>query len=257
MLQSDASNTTCVATESTVLIRGLFRGKYHWGELPSRLNLLFPQRQFICLDIPGAGTRCREVSPWHIKAMVESLRNQLPPDQRVDLIAISMGGMIALEWAHRYPGQVQSLFCINTTARGSSPFYQRLRPRNYLTICRALCASPERRAELIYAMVANSKPKQIVMSEWVELERRFPMQSGNFFRQLVAAMRFRAVKPQCPVRFVSSRHDPLVSYQATMALARAWHCSLVINEQDGHDIPLDNPDWLCQQLAVWFRCLSR
>lgn len=238
-------------SQNTVLIRGLFRGKYHWGDLPQRLQCLFPQRRFICLDIPGAGTRCREISPCNIDGMVESLRNQLPKDQPVDLITISMGGMVGLQWAHNYPHQVQSLLCINTTARGFSPFYQRLRPKNYLTILSALCADPERRAELIYAMIANRPPDQQVINDWAELERRYPMQSGNFLRQLVAAMRFRAMKPSCPVRFISSRRDQLVSHHATQALALAWGCSLVINQQDGHDIPLDNPDWLCKQLTEW------
>ncbi|WGY45901.1 alpha/beta hydrolase [Vibrio sp. ABG19] len=238
-------------SQNTVLIRGLFRGKYHWGDLPQRLQGLFPQRRFICLDIPGSGTRCKEISPCHIDAMVESLRNQLPKDQPVDLIAMSMGGMIGLQWAHNYPQQVQSLLCINTTASGFSRFYQRLRPQHYLTILSALRADPERRAELIYSMVSNRRPDQQTITDWAELERRYPMQSGNFFRQLVAAMRFRAIKPSCPVCFISSLRDQLVSHHATQALALAWDCSLVINEQDGHDIPLDNPDWLCQQLTEW------
>lgn len=81
----------------TVLIRGLFRGKYHWGTIPEKLNARFPEREFLCLDIPGAGDRHQERSPWRIEEMVDSLRAQRNGNEPVDLIAISMGGMIGLD----------------------------------------------------------------------------------------------------------------------------------------------------------------
>ncbi|EPR5023474.1 alpha/beta fold hydrolase [Vibrio fluvialis] len=237
----------------TVLIRGLFRGKYHWGTILEKLNARFPEREFLCLDIPGAGDRHQERSPWRIEEMVDSLRAQRNGNEPVDLIAISMGGMIGLDWAERYPNEVSSLFCINTTARGFSPFYQRLRPDNYLNILRALCAPPQRRARIIYSIVANRPMDDDVIAQWSALEQRLPMQPMNFIRQLAAALRFKAQQPQCRLMFVSSLHDKLVSTLATQALAKAWQSPLILNPQDGHDIPLDNPEWLIEQLVHWYQ----
>jgi pimeloyl-ACP methyl ester carboxylesterase len=236
-----------------VLIRGLFRGKHHWGPFTEKLRAVFVHKNIVAVDIPGCGELSSEKSPCSIEAMVESIRSQRASEAKVDIISLSMGGMIALKWAEMYPSEVGSVVCINTSARGFSPFYQRLLPKNYLKILRTLWSRPFQRESLIYSMVSNKKMDPDVVSSWASLEKLHPMKRVNFVRQLLAALRFRIDQPDCRLLFISSIQDGLVSCQASQAMAIRWKVALVNNKLDGHDIPLDNPSWLCEQLLGWLQ----
>lgn len=235
-----------------VLIRGLFRGKFHWGTFLDHLQATFPDKQILCLDIPGVGERTNELSPCSIEGMVESLRTQLDLTTPVDVVSISMGGMIGLKWAEMYPSEIDRLVCINTSSRGASPFYYRLKPNNYVNLLLALIVSVPSRELLNYQMLSNQALRQDILDAWVLLDQKYPMRKINFFRQLYAAMWFKASLPECELFFVSSTQDSMVDYRATQALAKKWNANLIINEQDGHDIPLDNPIWLCEKLSYCF-----
>jgi pimeloyl-ACP methyl ester carboxylesterase len=69
--------------------------------------------------------------------MVESISSQRAFEDKVDIISLSMGGLIALKWVEMYPIEVGSTVCINTSKSGFSPFFQRLLPKNYLKILSA------------------------------------------------------------------------------------------------------------------------
>jgi pimeloyl-ACP methyl ester carboxylesterase len=236
-----------------VLIRGLFRGKHHWGPFTEKLSVAFPHKNISAIDIPGCGELSSEISPCSIEAMVESIRAQRAFEDKVDIISLSMGGMIAIKWAEMYPSEVGSAVCINTSTSGFSPFSQRLLPKNYLKILSAFWARPLQRESLIYSMVSNKKMNIDVISQWVSIERLHPIRRVNVVRQLFAALRFAVKRPNCRLLFISSIQDALVSCQASQAMAIQWKVALINNQLDGHDIPLDNPDWLCKQLLSWLQ----
>lgn len=238
-----------------VLLRGLFRGQFHWGDFIASMERAFPDRKIYPMDIPGAGLLHAQPSPTSIEDMVVSLRLQLAAEgetESVNILAVSMGGMIALKWAELYPDEVGSIACINTSAAGYSPFWQRLRPSCYVRLLKALFADAYQREQLIWSIVANRPADEVVIRYWAEMAVRYPMKLSNFFRQLWAAMNFRASQPQCQLLFVSSDLDAMVSSKASRAMAQQWGCEWVINRVDGHDIPLDNPDWVCELLNRWW-----
>ncbi len=236
-------------SRSIILIRGLFRGQYHWGDFALHLKETFPSRKVIAVDIPGTGLLFKQVSPSSITGMVESIRKQLPKEQPCDLLAISMGGMIAIKWAEMYPKEVSRVICINTSSRSYSPFYYRLKPVNYIKIFRALFSDAKAKESIIFSMVSNNAFDDRIISDWVRLSIQYPTSSINFLRQLLAAVKFIAKRPPQDILFISSLKDKLVSYEATQALAIAWQMPLIYNSEDGHDIPLDNPQWLCEKVV--------
>jgi len=67
---------------------------------------------------------------------------------------------------------------------------------------------------------------------------------------LPAAARYRAPPPPPPVPtlLLASTHDRLVRCACSRALARAWRCALVEHPHAGHDLPLDDPQWVVQQV---------
>ena len=238
----------CMKHQKIILLRGLFRGKYHWGDFPEQLKYIFPFSDIQCLDIQGNGALSHELSAMHIQCMVEQIRSQLHFPQKVIVIAISMGGMIGLKWAEMYPDEIKHLVCINTSAKGFSKISERLFPKNYFILLKALFSESFKRESLVYQLVSNRPLNLKIIQHWADMSCKYPLKKRNFFRQLFAASQFVPLQPNVPVTFIASRQDRLVSFKATSAMAKAWDCPLIENDVDGHDIPLDNPEWLLQQL---------
>jgi len=232
-----------------VLIRGLFREQRHWGRFPALLSKAFPDSDVICVDIPGAGRRNMELSPTSIESMVDKIRDDFDARVSVNIIAISMGGMIGLQWAAMYPDEVNSLICINTSAKNYSTFCHRLRPKNYFNIIKAAFSNVKYREKAIYSLVSNRPENTEVINGWISYAEEYPISKRNFFRQLLAAFRFDITRPvSCRVLFISSLNDNLVSHIATKAIAEKWLAPMIVNTLAGHDIPLDDPQWLCDKV---------
>ncbi|OBU32222.1 alpha/beta fold hydrolase [Photobacterium kishitanii] len=237
-----------------ILLRGLFRGCHHWGDFPNLIQKAFPEHTITCVDIPGNGYLSSKISPNTIEGMVESVRLQRKSNCKVYILAVSMGGMIGLKWAELYPNEVASLICINTTAKEFSPFYERLLPNNYLKILMALTSDSFKREKVIYEMVSNQPINLNTVNKWASYSKLHPMKISNFWRQLYAANTFRISCPECDLHFIASEHDQLVSYDATIAIPKAWKIPVITNKTDGHDIALDNPTWLLSTIKkVWIK----
>ena len=128
-------------TDTWVLLRGLMRQQRHWGDFPATLGAALPGAAIVTPDLPGNGQRHAMDSATRVCAMVECCREHLlarglkPPYR---LLALSLGGMVAVEWASRYPHEIASCVLINTSMRPYSPFYRRLRWQNYPALLRQL-----------------------------------------------------------------------------------------------------------------------
>ncbi|GEK16115.1 alpha/beta fold hydrolase [Aliivibrio fischeri] len=237
-----------------ILLRGLFRGCYHWGDFPKKLQSVFPKSVVTCIDIPGNGYLSSKTSPETISGMVESVRLQCRSKGGIHILAISMGGMIGLKWAELYPEEIESVICINTSAKGFSPFYERLLPRNYLKVAMALVSRSFDRERAIYQMVSNQPVDFNTVHEWANYSKRYPMSVYNFWRQLSAARKFQTSRPECELHFIVSLKDKLVNCKATKAIASSWNIPVIMNEMDGHDIALDNSEWLVSTVSsIWLR----
>ena len=69
-----------------------------------------------------------------VEEMAEYCRSELrargiPPPYH--LLAMSLGAMVAVAWAADHAQEIRGGVLINTSLRPFSPFYRRLRPRNY------------------------------------------------------------------------------------------------------------------------------
>ena len=76
------------------------------------LQQRFPEAQIITPDIPGNGRFNHLISPDSIAGMTDALRAQVVSRRNLRLIAISMGGMIAIDWMTRYPDEIKSAVLI-------------------------------------------------------------------------------------------------------------------------------------------------
>lgn len=245
-----------------VLLRGLAREAGHWGSFMDKFaDALQPGDRMIPLDLPGNGTLHAARSPLTIAAMAAACRRGLrecsaPPPYV--LVAMSLGGMVALQWSQQFPEETAACVLINSSAGGRSPFWERLRPRNYASALLLLlpglpAAARERR---VLAMTsANPGRHAQAIAQWAAIARDRPVSAGNVVRQLVAAARYRqpGTRPAVPVLLLASARDQLVSPRCSLRLASQWAVPLVLHLHAGHDLPLDDPQWVIDQIQRWWR----
>lgn len=239
-----------------VLLRGLLREKRHWGDFLNCLQQKLPEHPLITLDIPGNGSLCTQKSACSIEGITESLRPQIKAyagNGPIELIAISMGGMVALDWMNRHPAEISGAVLINSSVRPYSPFYRRLRWRNYADLLSLLWSKPAAREKLILSLTSNRFNRhESLLNQWIEWQRQNPVTGKNALRQTLAAATFKVVqKPEPPLLLIGSRSDRLVDYRCTAELAQAWEIPFYEHPTAGHDLPLDEPQWLANVIADW------
>ncbi len=248
---------------SWVLLRGLMREQRHWGSFVAALQHAYPDQRILTLDFAGNGVLSAQSSATSVTQMVEQLRAQLGTQSgqqqsgKIRLMAISLGAMVAVAWAERYPDEIQDLTLINTSLAPHSPFYQRLRPRNYaVLVYTMLCGSLQQREQLILRLTsqrfngtAAKEQAAEIVAHWVSLAQAHPVRRRNVLRQLYAAMHYRAPDqaPAVALRILAGAKDALVNPQCSITLAQGWNAELRLHPEAGHDLPLDDADWVIRQ----------
>lgn len=247
--------------DTWILLRGLARETAHWGRFADDFQNAWPQAQVVALDLPGNGQLHAQPSPLSVQGMVAACRAELarqgvhPPYR---LFAMSLGAMVATEWARAAPQEIRGCVLVNTSLRPFSPFFHRLRPRNYAALLglALLPRSPDAIERTVWRLTSHAPhPRSAVISEWVAARTRRPVSAANALRQLVAAARYRApaLAPSPPILLLASQNDQLVDSRCSHAIARSWHCALALHASAGHDLPLDAPQWVLKQVQQWLQ----
>lgn len=248
-------------SDTWILLRGLMREQRHWGAFPATLAAALPDARIVTPDLPGNGERHLQDSATRVANMVEFCRQDLsarglaPPYR---LLALSLGGMVAVEWASLYPQEIASCVLINTSMRPYSPFYRRLRWQNYPALLRQLLFGNQSSQEALILRLTSRRhgagaPE--LVEQWVRYQRQYPVSRRNVLRQLLSAARFRAPdrRPPVPLLVLAGGHDGLVDPGCSRQLARAWQADHEIHPAAGHDLPLDHPAWVAQTVAQWLK----
>ena len=243
--------------QTWLLLRGLTRESRHWGDFLGQFQQALPGTQIMALDLPGNGHLNQQRSPLRIQDMVAHCRAQLASQNITlpyNILAMSMGAMVAVAWSDMYPREVTAQVLINTSMRPFSPFYHRLLPANYaLSLQLSLMgATPEAWERSVLHQTSN-RSNDAVLPLWLALRHENPVSRSNAIRQLIAAARFHAplVIPFVPTLLLASEQDHLVSVNCSKTLANYWHCDLLIHNTAGHDLPLDDGTWVIAQLCAW------
>jgi pimeloyl-ACP methyl ester carboxylesterase len=242
-----------------VLLRGLTRESRHWGDFPGVLGEVLGVPRVLTFDLPGNGALNRSRSPTRIADMVEFLRAALrsagaPPP--VYLLGLSLGGMVAIDWAVRYATEVAGCVLIGTSLRAADPFYRRLRPGSYPAVLRLILGprDPSRQERAILELTSRRGAAQAeVLRAWTDYARERPVSRGNALRQLWAAARYHAPasRPPCPVLLLAGGADRLVDPRCSQHLAQRWQADCALHPAAGHDLPLDDGRWVADQVRAW------
>ncbi|WP_196137787.1 alpha/beta fold hydrolase [Aliikangiella sp. G2MR2-5] len=236
-----------------VLLRGLGRDQEHWTPLLNALKKCSSDLKIETPDLPGAGVLFKQKSPTEIDAYISALESQVTnTDEPTILVGLSLGGMIALKWAEKYPQKFSQLVLINSSSR-LSPFYRRL---NLLRILKFpqlfMPVYIDRKESAIYQLTCNKRPLQkSLIEKWVDIQLKHPVSSTNQLRQLIAAFKFSLPKPE-KIPFTTilySIEDPLVSFQCSRDLINYYQTAHYCHSWGGHDLPQDDPEWVAEKLV--------
>ena len=245
-----------------VFLRGLARDSAHWEEFPDRFAESIPNAGIFLADLPGSGKHWRLKSPTDITAMAEFVRqDSLNADKRLIgpryLFAISLGAMVALEWLHRHPSDIAGLVLVNTSLRGFNPIHQRLCWRSWPKLFSIACQNNVRvRESAILALTTRlGNDASTRVESRVKAFQQHPFARMNLIRQLWAAAKYRPPLniPQSPLIMLNSLGDRLVNPACSQTIVENWGVTLSTHPWGGHDLPLDDPDWIIAEVLHWLQ----
>jgi pimeloyl-ACP methyl ester carboxylesterase len=243
-----------------LILRGLSREQRHWGEFPAALRAVSDGAQVLLLDLPGAGTERHRASPTEISGIVRDLRarflelrSALGLDGKpVGLLAVSLGGMVAMQWASDFPDDFAAVVLVNTSASDLSPPWRRMSPAVLWPAARALVTSNlvERERRILAFTTRLRADLPAIAAEYAGFALERPMERRNVLRQLYAAMRFRAPKRLGPPTLVvACGGDLLANPECGRLLADRFLAPLALHPRAGHDLALDDPEWLAAEVC--------
>lgn len=244
-----------------VLVRGLSREAAHWGAFPDILTRQTRADHVVALDLPGAGVHNQKRTPCSIAEATDFIRSELGEQVntgRWGLVAISLGGMIALDWLHRYPGDFECAVIMNSSAGNLSLPYQRMRPKAALGILSlAFTKDSATREKKVLEMTTNmAKLDAELIENYACIYISHPVSRMNFIRQLVAAIRFRVpAKLQTPLLFLAGQSDEFTHPICSEKLAKHFNAPLQSHPNAAHDITLDDPAWVAETINCWLHAM--
>ncbi|NDG83806.1 MAG: alpha/beta fold hydrolase [Proteobacteria bacterium] len=244
-----------------LILRGLVREQRHWGEFKTEFEAFLretdPGAEVFSLDFPGFGTEAHRPSPFTIDGIVDDLRARWQKLRSADetwcLLAISLGGMVAMNWTSRYASDFKRLVLINSSATGLSPLHKRMKPENYPKVLSLFGVSDllmrERR---ILELTSNIRGQALEERARRHAAFALKVKKRDAFAQMVSAVRFRPPESiPVPLLVVAGKGDSLVDYSCSEKLAEKYRGKIVYHETANHDLVLDEPCWLMEQVRSW------
>ena len=236
-----------------VLLRGLGRDKRHWGEFPDQMQKAMPNSKIIALDLPGI--KDQSAVPTNIHDMVDEVREswleQKEDKENWGLLAISLGGMLAIDWCFRFPNDFKHLVTMNTSSKSTSSLFERITPDALAAVGKSMITKDARERERKILEITTNliSVDDQKLDEWVEIAESMKLTRLNLIKQLYAASKFKLPKKlQIPYTVLASKADRFVDYTCSEKISRRYNAPIYLHEKAGHDLPTDDPNWVIKIL---------
>jgi pimeloyl-ACP methyl ester carboxylesterase len=217
-------------TTAWILLRGLARERGHWGPFLEQFSNAFPKDEVLAIDLPGSGEFLNETSPKTMSEIFAFVRakaiERARSQSQFKLVAMSLGGMVAMEWMSQRPEDLAGCVLINTSAKPLSPFYYRLRWQIWSKFAKVLAtqSAKERERQVLDMIVNNEEARNKALPLWTKLAIDRPMSYSNFTNQLLAAALCGGLKApvNLPVFILNGLGDRLVDPSCSTVLHEKW-----------------------------------
>jgi 3-oxoadipate enol-lactonase len=227
-----------------LLIMGLGYPSAMWHRMRPALSASY---RTIALDNRGAGQSDVPPGPYSIALMASDAAAVLDavgvPSAHV--FGVSMGGMIAQEFALQYPGRVQSLILGCTAAGG--PNAQRAEPAAIELLKARTWMSREEAAEAAIPFIYDTATPRHLIDEDIAQRHPWPTSPAGYLAQLQAILAWESFSrlPQitAPTLVIHGRADRLVPPgNGELIAARIPGGQLVLIERASHLFSTDQPE---------------
>ena len=227
-----------------LLIMGLGYPSVMWHRSRPILSASY---RTIAFDNRGAGQSDVPPGPYSIKEMASDAAAVLDAAgvPTAHVFGISMGGMIAQEFALRYPDRVRSLILGCTAAGG--PTAQRAEPAAIEMLTSRGNMTPEQAAEAAVPFIYDGATPRRLIDEDIDIRRPwFPTREG-YYAQLQAIMGWESYSRlqgiSAPTLVIHGKADRLVpSRNGEILAGRISGAKLVLLDHASHLFSTDQPE---------------
>lgn len=208
----------------------------------------------VTIDPPGFGTQNGRVSPRSIAAITDDIRARFEPgDDEWSLLGISLGGMMAMNWVARYPGDFRRCVVVNTGAA------ELIRPHQLRFGLASLIAGKRFRTVAAHEAAAlrltSNRPVEELAelaATWARYQREAGPLDASVLGQAAAAATFRLpARIPVPLLVLASKGDRLADYRMAERITARFGAASAVHPDAGHDLPLDDGPWVCEQIEKW------
>jgi len=240
-----------------ILIRGLAHEAAHWMKFYDVMRSRMPADNIHRVDLLGTGVHHRETSPLYIEELTQRAREDALKiaDPPYFLLSLSMGSMVAYDWERKFSKDVEGLILMNPSFRNFSPFYQRLRWQIYPDlISSTFSRDPVEREKRILRIISQNKEKHEEAAKIrVKIREQRPVTLVNMVRQTIASSLYAAKDgaPEAPTLLLSGAGDHMVDPKCSKEIAKAWKIPHRIHPWAGHNLTLDDPEWVIESILEW------
>ncbi len=245
-----------------IFIRGLGRGRGHWGTFISQFESAVPDDRVYWLDLPGNGILNKQKSPLSIPEYIASLEVQLKATDFFQIdgptygVGLSLGAMVLTEWTQLRRQQFDKIFLINTSAANFSKPWRRISIQVLVNSVKQLLTARTEKFELNSLLFTTNLNEKKITTEYkksfekvIQFSNDFPIKKMNIFRQLIAASKYSFPEQQsCSVILLRGACDRFVNSQCSVDIQNRWGCVLETHPSAGHDIAFEDAGWVIAHL---------
>lgn len=172
---------------------------------------------------------------------------------RAHVFGISLGGMVATWLAIDYASRVDRLVLVSTLPKGT--MLRRDMALRALSIARCLARPPAQAEACLATRILSSRfrrehPREVERIRAAAMQR--PASHRALLTMLAAAARHDATSRlreiSAPTLVVAGELDPILSRASQRMLAHVPHARFELARGVGHDVSVEAPEWLAEQV---------
>lgn len=169
--------------------------------------------------------------------------------ERFVLIGFSLGGYIARHMVYQAPERVEALVLVGTSTKPTAP---PLTDHSAVKMFRGMS-----RSALMRAVHIHREHDDLLISRLKDMGERL---GAEVFARLSALDRQSDLEDmrsiQCPVLVVTADQDRLRTMQESTEMAEAAGATLMVIENSGHMMPMEEPEQFATRVLEWLASVS-